>query len=181
MTRMQGAGERQLRNALAENTLYASRLGPATAKELDKEALKQKGKEEKLKKKKEKERKKKLEKEKKRLEKTTKKRKNSEPSNKQGSGLGISLGLPPGVGGAPVTSAGSQLQMLVFSPADIASEMALVNSELFSSIPLSEFLHQRWQKKGMEENGAHILAAINQFNDVRLPLSGAKDGVLTYV
>lgn len=162
MTRMKGAGERQLRNALAENNLYASRLGNVVARDLDKEAIKAKGKEEKLKKKKEKERKKKLEKEKKRLEKNTKKRKKEEPAK---SSLGISLGLPPGVGGAPVTSGGSQLQMLAFTPADIATEMALINSELFSSIPLREFLHQRWQKKGMEENGAHILAAINQFND----------------
>mmetsp|Transcript_1209 Transcript_1209/g.4340 ORF Transcript_1209/g.4340 Transcript_1209/m.4340 type:complete len:876 (-) Transcript_1209:1226-3853(-) len=161
MAGLQGAGERQIRNALAENTLYASRLGTTTAKELDKEALKQKGKEEKMKKKKEKERQKKLEKEKKRLEKNTKKRKKEDPKGS----LGISLGLPPGVSGAPVSSAGSQLQMLAFTAADIATEMAVVNSELFSRIPLQEFLHQRWQKKGMEEKGANILAAINQFND----------------
>lgn len=58
------------------------------------------------------------------------------------------------------------LQLLDIHPEEVARQMTLLESELFSAIEPRECLNQAWNKSGREDNAPHILAMIRRFNEV---------------
>eukprot|EP01096_Ripella_sp_DP13-Kostka_P008710 TRINITY_DN326_c0_g1_i1.p1 TRINITY_DN326_c0_g1~~TRINITY_DN326_c0_g1_i1.p1 ORF type:complete len:869 (+),score=358.49 TRINITY_DN326_c0_g1_i1:71-2608(+) len=161
--------QRQIKSVLSENPSTGDRF-QIEDKVFQKELLKRKEKDEKDKAKKDKDLKKKWDKEKKKFIGEVKKEKKKPKGKEDEVKLGIGLGLPPGVGGTVVVS---ENDLLNFTPKLVAQQIALLNFDCFSVIPLHEFIKQRWAKDGKEVTAPNTLKCIQVFNDISAWVSAA--------